>query len=108
VPLEQLALHELGGEVRAAEAATAVRGDDGRMIIPTKLFVGGLSSAVTDAALKELFSQFGNVVEARVQIDKFTRLSRNFGFIVSDKQAHNCRHRVEPLNCHRRCVWGSN
>ena len=78
------------------------------MIIPTKLFVGGLSSTVTDAALKELFSQFGNVVEARVQIDKFTRLSRNFGFIVSDRQAHSGRHRVERLKSHSCCVCGYN
>lgn len=46
-----------------------------------KLYVGSLPYSTTEDELKELFSQFGQVVSARVISDKFTGQSKGFGFV---------------------------
>jgi len=45
------------------------------------IFVGNLPWATTDGDLQTLFSQFGNVISARVVTDKFSGRSRGFGFV---------------------------
>ena len=45
------------------------------------IYVGNLPWSVTDAELKEKFSEFGNVISARVVTDKFSGKSRGFGFV---------------------------
>lgn len=47
----------------------------------TKLFVGGLSFGTDDGSLKDAFSSFGEVVDARVITDRDTGRSRGFGFV---------------------------
>ena len=47
----------------------------------TKLFVGGIPFAATEASLSEHFSAAGQVVSARIITDKFTGRSRGFGFV---------------------------
>ncbi|MBK7830348.1 RNA-binding protein [Nannocystis sp.] len=47
-----------------------------------KLFVGGLSWNTTDDGLKEAFSRFGAVTEAKVVTDRETGRSRGFGFVT--------------------------
>ncbi|KMZ75561.1 RNA binding protein [Zostera marina] len=47
----------------------------------TKLFIGGLSFGTDDQTLKEAFSDFGEVTEARVIMDRMSGRSRGFGFI---------------------------
>lgn len=66
-------------ERRMAENATAIPGADGKLVIPTKLFVGALSNNVDDARLRACFEPFGSIIECKVQRDKFTQQSRNFG-----------------------------
>ena len=51
-----------------------------------KLFVGGLAWATTDDGLREAFSSFGNVVEAKVIVDRQTGRSRGFGFVTYDNE----------------------
>ncbi|KAJ0092065.1 hypothetical protein Patl1_26074 [Pistacia atlantica] len=55
----------------------------------SKLFIGGLSYGTDDVSLKEAFSGFGEVVEARVITDRDTGRSRGFGFVnfTSDDSA---------------------
>lgn len=48
----------------------------------TKLFVGGLSWDTNDAGLRDAFSRFGDVVEAKVILDRDTARSRGFGFVT--------------------------
>lgn len=45
------------------------------------IFVGNLPWSVSDADLSAKFSEFGNVLSARVVTDKFTGKSRGFGFV---------------------------
>ncbi|KAL8125735.1 hypothetical protein AgCh_013122 [Apium graveolens] len=50
--------------------------------IASKLFVGGLSFYTTDNGLSEAFSQYGQVVEATVVIDRVSDRSKGFGFVT--------------------------
>jgi RNA recognition motif-containing protein len=47
-----------------------------------KLFVGGLAWATDDARLHEVFSEYGEIVEAKVVLDRETGRSRGFGFVT--------------------------
>lgn len=46
-----------------------------------KIFVGGLSYEVTDAALKEMFAPYGTVESAAVVNDRYSGQPRGFGFV---------------------------
>ena len=52
-----------------------------RCMSSSKLFIGGLSYGTDDVSLKEAFSNFGEVIEARVITDRDTGRSRGFGFV---------------------------
>jgi len=49
--------------------------------VSTKLFVGSLPWSVNDDKLKEAFEAHGNVVSAKVVMDRTTGRSRGFGFV---------------------------
>ncbi|XP_074574035.1 glycine-rich RNA-binding protein 4, mitochondrial-like [Curcuma longa] len=53
------------------------------------LFVGGLNWGTDNQTLKEAFSSYGNVTEARIVISRGTGRSRGFGFVSfeSDQSA---------------------
>ena len=46
-----------------------------------KIFVGNLSFEVTDFDLEDLFKQHGEVISAKVILDRDTSRSRGFGFV---------------------------
>lgn len=62
-----------------------------------KLFVGNLPWSVDDAQLQEMFTQFGEIVSARVMSDKFTGRSRGFGFVEFANEA-DAQKAVEALD----------
>jgi len=45
------------------------------------IYVGNLSYNATDEQLKDLFSQYGEVVSATIITDKFTGKPRGFAFV---------------------------
>ena len=47
-----------------------------------KLFIGGLAWATNDASLHAAFSNFGEVTEAKVILERETNRSRGFGFVT--------------------------
>ncbi|XP_039140996.1 glycine-rich RNA-binding protein 2, mitochondrial-like [Dioscorea cayenensis subsp. rotundata] len=53
-----------------------------RCMSSSKVFVGGLSYSTDDNRLREAFSSYGEVVEARVIMDRETGRSRGFGFVT--------------------------
>ena len=53
----------------------------------SKLYVGNLSYNVTEAQLRELFSQAGTVKEVALILDRDTRQSKGFGFVTMTDQA---------------------
>ncbi len=46
-----------------------------------KIYVGNLSFSVTDDELQQAFASFGNVLSARVVMDKMSGRSKGFGFV---------------------------
>lgn len=61
------------------------------------IYVGNLPYAVDRDGLKELFAPFGEVLSARIVIDRDTNRSKGFGFVEmpNDEQA---RQAVEAMN----------
>ena len=53
----------------------------------SKLYVGGLAWATTDASLGAAFAPFGKVVSAKVVTDRETGRSRGFGFVEYETEA---------------------
>ncbi|XP_041025917.1 organelle RRM domain-containing protein 2, mitochondrial [Juglans microcarpa x Juglans regia] len=47
-----------------------------------KLFISGLSRLTTDEKLKEAFSPFGQLLDAKVIADRATGRSKGFGFVT--------------------------
>lgn len=62
-----------------------------------KLYVSNLAFAVKDAELQELFSQFGNVISAKVITDRNTGRSKGFGFVELGNDAEAAQ-AIELLN----------
>ena len=45
------------------------------------IYIGNLSEKIQDLHLKEAFTEYGQVLKAKVIVDRFTGLSKGFGFI---------------------------
>lgn len=52
-----------------------------------RCFIGGLAWSTSDRGLKDAFSKFGHLVDAKVAVDKFSGRSRGFGFVSFDEKA---------------------
>ena len=50
-----------------------------------KLYVGNLSYSSTEPVLEDLFGQYGQVVSAKIVIDRETKRSRGFGFVEMEE-----------------------
>lgn len=61
------------------------------------IFVAGLSYQISDADLKELFEEYGEVSSAKIITDRDTRRSKGYGFVEMDDEAQGNR-AIEELN----------
>ncbi len=52
-----------------------------------KLYVGNLPWSMSGESLKELFSQFGEIVEAIIISDRMSGRSKGFGFVTFANEA---------------------
>ncbi|MGZ3691074.1 MAG: RNA recognition motif domain-containing protein [Pseudobdellovibrio sp.] len=52
-----------------------------------KLYVGNLAFSVTDDELQQAFTSFGNIMSARVVMDRMTGRSKGFGFVEIEDDA---------------------
>jgi RNA recognition motif-containing protein len=60
------------------------------------IFVAGLSYQISDADLKELFEEYGDVSSAKIITDKETRRSKGYGFVeMADENGQNA---IDELN----------
>jgi len=57
------------------------------MEVEMNIYVGHLSRETTAEDLRRAFEQFGQVVDAKVIIDRLTGISRGFGFIEMPNEA---------------------
>jgi len=65
--------------------------------VSTKLFVGSLPWSIDDEKLKETFESHGNVVSAKVVMDRATGRSRGFGFVEMES-ADEANKAIKALN----------
>ncbi|KAI3417217.1 uncharacterized protein J3R85_014703 [Psidium guajava] len=63
----------------------------------SKLFIGGLSYSTDDMSLREAFAGYGEIIEARVILDRESGRSRGFAFVsfASSDEASNA---IEGMN----------
>lgn len=61
------------------------------------IFVAGLSYQITDADLRELFEEYGEVSSAKIITDRETRRSKGYGFVEMSNDADGQR-AIEELN----------
>ncbi|XP_009601004.1 small RNA-binding protein 11, chloroplastic [Nicotiana tomentosiformis] len=70
--------------------------------VASKLFVGGLSFYTTENGLSEAFSQHGQVIEAKIVMDRVSDKSKGFGFVTyaSEDEAEKALQEMngKPLN----------
>ena len=62
-----------------------------------KIYVGNMSYGTTEVSLKNLFSQYGEVVSAIVIKDRFTEQSKGFGFVEMAEESA-ARDAIAALN----------
>ncbi|MBK1705065.1 RNA recognition motif domain-containing protein [Halochromatium glycolicum] len=62
-----------------------------------RIYVGNLKYSVNDDALRDMFSEFGNVASADVIKDKFSGQSKGFGFVDMPNQSE-AEDAIQALN----------
>ncbi|KAL1216775.1 Glycine-rich RNA-binding protein 5 [Cardamine amara subsp. amara] len=62
-----------------------------RCMSSSKIFVGGISYSTDEFGLKEAFSKYGEVIDAKIIVDRETGRSRGFAFVTftSSEEASN-------------------
>ncbi|CAL9160122.1 unnamed protein product, partial [Musa hybrid cultivar] len=77
-----------------------------RCMSSSKIFIGGLSNGTDDQSLREAFTNYGEVVEARVIMDRETGRSRSFGFVTftSNEDASAAIYGMDGKDLHGRMI----
>ncbi|KAK4749613.1 hypothetical protein SAY87_027062 [Trapa incisa] len=77
-----------------------------RCMSSSKLFIGGISYGTDEMSLREAFSKYGEVVEARVITDRETGRSRGFGFVtfMSSEEASSAIQALDGQDLHGRRI----
>ena len=53
----------------------------------SKVYIGNLDYSVTEVQLREFFSKFGEVSDASIAFDYYTKKPRGFGFVEFESDA---------------------
>jgi RNA recognition motif-containing protein len=66
------------------------------------IFVSNLNFKITDDNLKQLFEEYGDVVSAKVIINRATGLSKGFGFVemYSEKDGNEAIKQLDQSHWH--------
>ncbi|MED6130603.1 hypothetical protein PIB30_002195 [Stylosanthes scabra] len=72
----------------------------------SKLFIGGVSYSTDEQSLREVFGKYGDVVDARIIVDRDSGRSRGFGFITysSVEEASSAIQALDGQDLHGRRV----
>lgn len=63
----------------------------------TQVYVDNLAAATTEGELMELFSAYGNVIDANIAVDRASHKPRGFGFVTM-ATPEGARAAVQALN----------
>ena len=61
------------------------------------IYVGSLHFKMSEAELKEIFEEYGEVTSAKIIIDKYSGKSKGFGFVEMPNEAE-AKKAIEELN----------
>jgi len=77
-----------------------------RYMSSSRLFIGGISYGMDDQSLRESFTEYGEVIEARIIHDRETGRSRGFGFVsfTSNEEAAAAIAAMDGKDLHGRPV----
>ncbi|XP_030474230.1 glycine-rich RNA-binding protein 2, mitochondrial-like [Syzygium oleosum] len=77
-----------------------------RCMSSSKIFIGGLSYGTDQQGLTEAFAKYGEVIEARVIMDRETGRSRGFGFVTftSSEEASSAIQALDGQDLHGRRI----
>lgn len=50
-----------------------------------KLYVGNLNYSTTEEQITDLFSEYGNVLDVSIIMDRYTNRSKGFGFVEMEE-----------------------
>lgn len=84
------------GAPSAASPANASR--YGGVVVPNRVFVGGIASNTTETELQELFSQFGNIQEIKIISDR-GGVCKGYGFVTfeTEEEAKKVQHQPDSI-----------
>ncbi|KNA03603.1 hypothetical protein SOVF_207540, partial [Spinacia oleracea] len=80
--VDESGFEEAGGELMNSENPSSNPEDANEVLKSGRLFVRNLPYAATEDELAELFSKFGNVAEVHLVIDKETKRSKGFAYVL--------------------------
>ncbi|CAN6213964.1 unnamed protein product [Urochloa humidicola] len=75
-------LQKVGNLVKRSTCASSSLYQAVRCMSSSKLFIGGISYGTDEHSLRDAFAGYGEVVEARIIMDRETGRSRGFGFVT--------------------------
>ena len=61
------------------------------------IYVGNLDTEVTEKQLKELFEAYGDVSSTKIIADKYSQVSKGFGFVTMENN-EDANNAVQELN----------
>lgn len=65
------------------------------VVVPNRVFVGGIAANTTETELQELFSQYGNIKEIKIISDR-GGVCKGYGFVTfeTEEEAKKVQHQV--------------
>ena len=66
-------------------------------VMSNKLFVGSLPYEMSDFDLEDLFKQYGEVLSAKVIVDRYSGRSKGFGFVEMNSEG-SAQAAIDSLN----------
>ncbi|KAK1669305.1 hypothetical protein QYE76_057464 [Lolium multiflorum] len=98
--------NKLGNLLKKATGSNPALYQAIRCMSSSKLFVGGLSYSTDEGTLRDAFSHYGEVVDAKIIIDRDTGRSRGFGFITyaADEHASSAIMALDGKDLHGRNI----
>ncbi|RCV10685.1 hypothetical protein SETIT_2G128700v2 [Setaria italica] len=75
-------LQKVGNLVKRSTGASSSLNQAVRCMSSSKLFIGGISYGTDEHSLRDAFADYGEVIEARIIMDRETGRSRGFGFVT--------------------------
>jgi RNA recognition motif-containing protein len=61
------------------------------------IYIGNLNEKIQDAHLKDAFKEYGQVIKAKVIVDRFSGSSKGFGFIEMPNEVEAAK-AIKTLN----------